>query len=335
MTKKKKKAELQQRRQLTEHEREQLLDKAIALMNLPSHLQLVDDFWDPERELEFRPSLFKEEPDIGRFLCGKLIITYRKLVKRELAAQRAAPAKIKKKLEALRALLLEIAGIMDATSQLEYRVIAQAALGSDWTFLTEIIPHTSPESGGASKPSRFFRIRADNYDQLLKHIGERHEGTVWSKEIKWGRGHNLLRWLGHANHRWQLIHMTWRIFEDIGCPLPPHRAQDDLAEYLSYIHELATGERDAEFDADLSRYTELRFEFDPLARILRAHGVRFGCETFYQLEQYVEIRAAAPAKSTALVRRLTSDVARYRSLRRQLLTGPDPIPRKRKGAKDS
>lgn len=304
-------------------------------MKAPAHAHAVNDFWDPERELNFRPAKFLGEPDAARFLCKKLVAAYSEIVESERTANKTAPASVKAKLEKWRSGLLEIAGEMDNTSQTEYRVIVEAIPKSDEEFSKEITPLRWPGQGGQSKLSQLLREKADAFERLLGPIRERHEGTVWSKYNVGGRGHNLLHWLHAAKSRWQLIHMTWRVFEDLGCPLPPARDRSDLAAFLSLTHELATNERDVDFEADLKRYVKLRLEFDPLLRVLRTLGIRYKCETFHGLEQFLRHRTTPPTKPTAVLQQLITDVERYRSLRRQLLTGPDAIRRKRKPSKKS
>ena len=98
--------------------------------------------------------------------------------------------------------------------------------------------------------------------------------------------------------------------------------------FLSYIHELATGEPDADFDSEIARYVPLHKEFMTMRRALRDAGTRWNWQSFYELELHIERRMAHGARPSSQVRIVAQYIARYRSVRAQLLVGPDPLARK-------
>jgi hypothetical protein len=321
-------------RRIPRDAREDILEATVALMNAPEPVRIVDDHWDPERELHFRPANFLSEPNPSHFLCKKLVITYGGLVRRERAREDVAPASIRTKLEKMRSGMLKFAGEMERMSQPELRVILEAAPKSEEAFVRDIIPLKWPGSDSRSAFTQLLREKADRLEQLLKPIRERAAGTVWSKNAG-GRGHNILHWLNIGTARWQLIHVTWRVFEDLNCTLPPDRKVEDLVRFLSYIHELATGQPDEDFSGSLSRYVTVRREFDELSRDLRDETARMRLETFYQLEDHFSRKTARAKRISSVDQKLGTQLARYTSLRRQLLTGPLPLPRKCKPKKNS
>jgi hypothetical protein len=323
-------------RRLGAADREEIFESAIqiilaAIPDASTKSPVRDDFWDPERDINFRPGRYLAEPDPTRFLCNKLIETYSELFQYARRAD-ASPSSIKASLERFRGGLLKIATEMEQLGQPAYRAIIEAAPADQDDFVKEIIPLDWPGLDGRSMLSAMLREKAQGFDRVLGPIRAGKTGTVWSRDRHPGRGHNLLRRLQTPPPAWSLIHLTWRTFEDLGCALPPQRPHEQLALFLSYIHELAMNERDVDFENDLVRYVKLRQEFDPLTKKLRIIGARLGCDNFHRLELYVQSRTITPVKTTAQIRHLAAEIECYRSLRRQMIAGPDPLPRKRKAS---